>query len=464
MSGGRPDPLDGALWRPGGSRSASGGRRRVHQLTPVVHGLRVAPVVVVVAFTMVAQGVIGAGLRTGAFVIGGIVLLVLLVTGVQWIAWRRLTYWFDDDGDLRVDSGVLVRQERRLQLSRLQAVDVVQPLVARLFGMAELRVEVAGSGDSKAVLQYLTRGEADALRNEIVARSAGVRHDAGEAPEEVLVTVPPGDLMLSLVMRGTTFLILVATIALVVVAVVTSGPAGLILVLVGGAPIFTIFTEFTRYYGFTVARSADGLRLRRGLLQVQHQTVPPGRVQAVGFSQPLLWRRRDWVRVELNVAGLQGSAEGGGSESMLLPVAPWPVARAVMTHVLPGVDLDGVPVAPAPQVARRRAWIQWSRLAVGHDEQVLVTRRGRLHRRWALQPHARTQSVRITQGPWQRALGLTSVWFDSTPGPVSVVALQRSAAEARDLAQAQADRAARARAVDRSTRWARDADPGGLTP
>ena len=78
--------------------------------------------------------------------------------------------------------------------------------------------------------------------------------------------------------------------------------------------------------------------------------------------------------------------------------------------------------------------------------------------RWALLPHARTQSVRITQGPWQRLLSLTSVWFDSTPGPVTVVALQRSAADARELAQAQAGRAATARAGDRTIRWANPTD------
>ncbi len=453
MSGSTPDPLGGSLLRPGRSGPDAQGRRKVHPVTPFVHGLRVIPVVVVIAVSLFTRGVAHRTPAWGAAIVGGAIGLALLVTVVQYVAWRRLTYWFDDDGDLRVDSGVLVRQQRRLQLSRLQAVDVVAPLLARLVGMAEVRVEVAGSGDSKAVLQYLTRAEADELRNEIVARSAGVRHDSGEAPEQVLATVPPGDLLLSLVLRGTTALLLLATAAVVAAAVMTAGPAGLVFVVVGGAPIFTLFSEFTKYYGFTVARAQDGLRLRRGLLQTQHQTVPPGRVQAVGLTEPLLWRRRGWVRVEINVAGIAGGTDSG-SDSMLLPVAPWPVARVVLGQILPGVDLDAIPLTPAPQRARRRAFVQWNRLAVGHDAQVLVTRRGRLTRRWAVMPHARTQSVRVTQGPWQRALDLASVWFDSTPGPVRVVALHRAAFEARGLAQDQADRATRARAADRTTRWA----------
>ena len=49
--------------------------------------------------------------------------------------------------------------------------------------------------------------------------------------------------MLSLVMRGSTFLLLLATVAAVAVAVLTAGPAGLVLVVIGGAPIFTVVTE-----------------------------------------------------------------------------------------------------------------------------------------------------------------------------------------------------------------------------
>ena len=222
MSGAVPDPLGGALIRPGRSAPGADGRRKVHPLTPVVHGLRVVPIVILVSASLFGRGLVRGSVGWAVAVVGGALGLALLATALQYVSWRRLTYWFDDDGDLRVDSGVLTRKERRLQLSRLQSVDVVQPFVARLVGLAEVHVEVAGTGDSKAVLQFLTRAEADDLRNEIVARSAGVRHDAGEAPEQVLATVPPADLMLSLVLRGSTFLLLLATVA----AVTVGGPHG----------------------------------------------------------------------------------------------------------------------------------------------------------------------------------------------------------------------------------------------
>ena len=65
--------------------------------------------------------------------------------------------------------------------------------------------------------------------------------------------------------------------------------------------------------------------------------------------------------------------------------------------------------------------------------------------KWDVVPHARTQSVRLTQGPWQRRCGLASVHIDSTPGPVRITALHRSVEDVRALVHAQADRARLAR-------------------
>ena len=64
-------------------------------------------------------------------------------------------------------------------------------------------------------------------------------------------------------------------------------------------------------------------------------------------------------------------------------------------------------------------------------------------------PHAKTQSVRIEQGPLQRRLRLADVHVDTPRGPVNVVAQQVDEAVARELALSQLDRAREARAADR---------------
>jgi putative membrane protein len=456
VSGQTPDPLSFEVIPPGSVPDASG-RRRTHPLTPLIQGVGWWPAGIVVAISVLSRSEVTIG--SGGVLVGilGLLVVTAIGTAFAYLSWRRRTFWFDDDGDLRIDSGVLSRNERRLQLSRLQSVDVLQPLLARLAGLAEVTVEVAGAGDSKVHLQYLTLGEATALRNEMIARSAGVRHDAAEAPERVLATVPAGDLVLSLVLSAQTFVLLLLTGVVIATTILTAGPAGLLALVVGGLPLFTVFAQFSKFYDFTVAESPDGLRLRHGLLQKTRQTVPPGRVQAVGFVQPFLWRRKGWVRVRLNVAGSSTSSQGSGdqqyTENVLLPVAPWPEALAIVGRVLPGVDLTAILTHPAPQRARRRAWIQWRQLSVGWDDQVFLARSGRIIERWDVVPHARTQSVRVTQGPWQRRLDLASMHIDSTPGAVKITGHHRDATEARRLAQEQADRAAAARAGDTSLRW-----------
>ena len=438
---------------------APGQRRRTHQLTPVVSAVRTVGVLIGALLVFGNEGVRDAaeavGGLTGLLIVLGAIAAVLVVAiGWHYLAWSRTEFFFDEAGDFRLDSGVLQRNERRVALSRLQGVDVVRPLLGRVVGLAQVRIELAGGGDTRLVLSYLSDADAQALRSEIIARAAGVDPTAGEAPERILATVPTGDLAVSLVLRSETLMLLLASVIVVVGVVASEGVTGLpLFLLTGGLPLIAVFTQFVRFFGFTLAESPDGLRLRHGLASVQSQTVPPGRIQAVEVEQPLLWRSHGWVRVSLNVAGVHGSDDTARVEQVLLPVAPREVAAEIVSRVLPGTDLAALEFQPAPRAARLRAWLQWPNLGVAVGPAILATRRGFLTRRIALIPHARTQSVRVTQGPWQRRLGLASMHVDSTPGPVTVVGLHRVAAEARQLAEEQLLRAARARATGPADRW-----------
>jgi len=424
--------------------------RQLHPLSPLIHGARVAPATLLIGFFLggnVNLPIFGRlATMAGLTIVAGVAIALF-----QWIAWTKLTFYFDGSGDFRLDSGVLQRNERRVQLSRLQSVDVTQPMIPRLFGMAEVRIEVAG--DSNVMLAYLDEPTGRALRGEILARAAGLRGDTEEAPEQVLTSVAPGDLAISLLLRGSTMALLIATVFLISITVAFQGVGALGLTLItGGVPLFTVVNQFNRFYNFTVASSPDGLRLRHGLLQTTSFTVPPGRVQAVSFSESWLWRRLGWVRVELNVAGSTGS-DNETTGTVLLPIATWSVASDIVARVLPGVDLETVELEPAPRRARWRAPVQWRLLAVGHDDRVLVARRGRFHRVHSVVPHARTQSVRVTQGPWERRLRVASLHVDSTPGPVSITGLHLDQTTAREIAEHQVDRADAARRRDGPGRW-----------
>jgi putative membrane protein len=426
---------------------------RLHPLSPLVRGWK----------ALVVLGAIGAQRGVDASTSGGglpeawvvaVVIVVVLATGLLagYLSWRFTRYEIAGD-TLRVDTGVLFRRTRTVRLDRLQAVDVVRPVVARALGLAELRLESAGGGDTLVPLAYLAERDAAALRAELLARAAGIAADTPEAPERVLVEVRLADLVLSRVL--TLGFVTGSAAVLVLVAVAQStGGASVTVALISalGATLLPATQQFLTHYGFTVAESPDGLRIRHGLLETLAQTVPPGRVQAVSVVEPLLWRWvRGWCRVELNVAGYAGAA--ARTETVLVPVASRRTALDMLARILPGLDLDAIPLRPAPARARWCDPLSARLLGVGADERWFVSRTGRVVRRTVVVPHERTQSVRMTQGPLQRRLGLASVHLDSTPGPVRPVAPHRDAGEAWLICQSQAERARRARSSALPERW-----------
>ncbi len=443
--------------------------RRTHPASPVVLAARIVPAVYL-GMLLPLGGLwedIGLIPAFGAAI--ATILIALVAAGFGWWSWKKLTYYLDADGDLRVDSGIFQRQARRLQLSRLQSVDAVSPLIARLLGFVEVRIEVAGAGDSRAVLRYLTKSQAEDLRTTILAKAEqrtksedatsadvdGGEYDPAAPPNpanlanqmdgELLARVPMGRLLGSLLLRTTTVTLFILTVLFILFTIRTQGVASLaVAVVTGGVPLFAIISEFFTYSNFTLSRTRDGLRLRNGLLQTQTRTVPVGRIQAVEIVAPLLWRRFGWVRVQLTVAGVGGEGQETG-RAVLLPVAPRDEALAIIEQVMPGVAVDDLPWVSAPRRARWREPFQWPFLAWAATDQVIATRTGRITRRISFAPHARNQSVRVMQGPWQRALRLATVAFDVAPGPVSLSALQVDLPTARGLADAQADRARLAR-------------------
>ena len=432
------------------------GFRRLHPLTPVLRGWKFFAAAVAIAVQQ-TFGDVSVG-----YILLAIAASIPVGIAYGYVSWRS-THFRIGPEDLRLETGVLFKRSRRVRLDRLQAVDVVRPLVARALGLAELRLEVAGGSSSEAPLAYLSEAAAHQLRAELLARAAGIEHDeesAPEAPERVVLTVPLARLIEAQV-RSSLFISALVVIVSIVVASVFSGelaPLGLaipfVLVVVPG-----LFQGIAGQFDFTVAESPDGLRLRRGLLETRAQTVPPGRVQAVRIVEPLLWRSRGWCRIEADVAGYVG--EGQAQTSVLLPVGPRADALRVLALVMPDADLATINLAGVPAGARWLDPFQWRALAAGMDDWFFVARRGRLQRETDIFPHEKLQSVRLSQGVLQRRLGLASLHLDTTPGPVQVSAAHRDEREARQMLDAEVELARRSRATVRPDRWMQPPAPPG---
>ncbi|MFE7853958.1 PH domain-containing protein [Streptomyces sp. NPDC057403] len=424
--------------------------RRLHPVTPLRRAW--APVAVVIGWALhdpdQAQRQL-TRLTTTALLIG-LAVLVPVAALYGFLSWW-FTHFAVTESELRIRTGLLFRRTAHIRLERVQAIDVTQPLLARVAGVAKLKLDVIGA-DKKDELAFLGEREARALRAELLARAAGfapeTAHEVGEAPARELLRTPPFQLAISLVLTGSTWGALAA--ALVVPPVLWLATHSVWTVLATGVPLLgaaatSSVGRFVGEYDWTVGESPDGLRIDHGLLDRTHETVPPGRVQAVRIVEPLLWRRRGWVRVELDVAG--------SSNSVLVPVAPRELAEAVVARVLPGVS---VPEAGALSRPPRRAWrcvpVWWRGYGLAVTGAVFAARHGLLRRRLTLVPHAKVQSVRLTQGPWKRLWRLADVHVD-TGADKTVTARLRDAREAAELLRAQAERSRTGRRDAPPDRW-----------
>lgn len=422
--------------------------RRLHPVTPFRRAW--APVAVLAGWAVHDPNAAQEQLArlTGTMLLVGLSVLVPAAGLYGFLSWW-FTHFAVTGGELRIRTGLLFRRTAHIRLERIQAVDVTRPLLARVAGVAKLRIDVVGAA-KKDELAFLGEREARALRAELLARAAGfapeTAREVGEAPARELLRVPPRALALSLLLTGATWGSLAA--ALVVPPLLWFATHSVWTVLVTALPLLgaagaSSAGRFVGEYDWSVGESPDGLRIDRGLLDRVHETVPPGRVQTVRIVEPLLWRRLGWVRVELDVAG--------SANSVLVPVAPRAVAESVIARVLPGVTVPASSARP-PRRARWCLPVWWRGHGLAVTDAVFAARHGLLRRRLSLVPHAKAQSVRLTQGPWGRLWRLADVHVDTGAGR-TVTARLRDADEAARLLRAQAERSRTGRRDARPDRW-----------
>ncbi|MGO8870781.1 MAG: PH domain-containing protein [Acidimicrobiales bacterium] len=423
---------------------------RLHPLTPIALGGRILGLLVVFAlFSLAGQKAgDGSGPNVGALAFyAGLAVLVLL-RGVVTVA---VTRYHLLGGELRIDSGLLRKQSKRVRLNRVQSVDVLEPFSARIFGLAEVKVTTAGTERSAVRLRYLPLPVARRLRADMLGRSAGGwDQPAPEAPERPVVAVPHGVLVRAVLLEMVSWRLILLLLGPILTVVgrenehrATSGVGILLILWFGILILSSVWRRMSTLWDFTLTESPDGLRISHGLLSTSRQTVPPGRIQAVLIHQPVAWRPLGWAQIRMNVAGYVGSSNA--KSTVLLPVADLDYAMSLVGWLLGGIDLGAIPLERPPRRAAFRSPLWWRAQLAGSDEHLFVARHGLVSRTMDIVPHERTQSVRLTAGPLQRALRLASMHLDSTRGPVRTRAANRDALGARAMLDRQVDLARRAR-------------------
>jgi putative membrane protein len=448
---------------------------RPHPLTPLIRGwVVIFAIAVGLGRELFGNLTENRPLPPITFLVVGFIGVAFIAVAIGFLSWLTTRFVIDED-ELRIESGILLRRSQRVAFDKVASIDVLQPLAARMFGLAELEIDIGSPSRTK--LRYLTRSRAYSLRDYLLSRAHGhsarieeVRTELVELtdlqqPDQVLLQLGPQRIVAGALTSNEfvgLFATIVATITVFALASrwlppeVTggerSGFLGISVVVIGlvvsgvSGIVGFVTRRITGQFNFTLSRRPSGLRISRGLTSLTSQSVPPRRIQAVELDQSLLWRRPGWYRVEIDVLGQHMHNESdtrASTSSVLLPVADLDEVRTVLAQLWPGVDFTTVELHPAPFRAR---WLHPATgpfLALGHDDAIVVTRHGWLRRRWQLVPHARVQSVRVEQGPISRLFGLADLHFHTAGSRFKVRAMGLDAghvdarqAELIELAQA----------------------------
>ena len=532
---------------------------RVSLVTPVLEGWKIVTGVLafvtvqnldelVRAYRFISEHGFTLGGGIGYYLLG-LVAFIALWVGLGLLSWWRRAYAVDADG-VYLRSGILSRKLRTARLPRIQSVDVVHPLLGRIFGLGQLTVEVAGGRNSRVVIGFLTTSELQTLRDRILDLAAGqidlpgaasedgavhasgtghdtggiedlasTAHPEGLTPEEAtgseaasapaprtsqlrashfqehpLYSVDSATLLGSLLRHPMTYTLLLAIVGTLVVGIliiVTDSMTGSEALTIISSYITMVialatmvWNQFNSAWNFHAAATPSGIRMSYGLTAETSRTLPPGRVHGVGLTGPILWRRKDWWKVDVTVAGRDERPHDGQTReigNLLLPVGSRDTALRALWLVVPdlgvsdpdrllaqaltGRDDDGVGDPQAPAGSAERGFVRisrrgrifrpltWRRAAVILTDTCVIIRHGRWRRRVAVFPYERIQSLRVRQGPLARRRGLASLRLDMVAQEVPASITNLDAADAKALAARISQRALHRARAEQLDRW-----------
>ncbi|MCK7662231.1 PH domain-containing protein [Corynebacterium sp. CCM 9185] len=438
--------------------------RRVHRISPLLRFWTVLLALVAIAAGNMGESVFGIlrGLISGQIHVdtrplligvGGFISVCVLIWLVSGIWWRAMGYRLTAE-EVVHRQGVVGVRVRTARYDRIQAVDIVESVVARICGLAAVRVETAGGEDSVIEISYLRKKMAERLRVEILGLLGGETVGAGrqDAPSTGFPDTEPdsavaaGDIIVapipvvrSLVAACLSGWFLFALPTLIIV-IIHPGALGMLWpVFIGSLP--STWNIIDNSWRFTVRREGgEDLDITYGLADRRRQTLKLSRVHSVEIRQRTLWRLTGWWSVRVCVAGY-GVSEGGGT-TKILPVGTREeaVRIAVLLSPLTAAEVEESaqpegwtrPVLRSPRRARWVSPICWRRRAVtfaggpGDDGQDLpeavILHGGRFSRRVSMVALPHIQEITLETGPVGRLLDFASVKMHLVEGPVLMVA------------------------------------------
>jgi putative membrane protein len=322
------------------------------------------PLLVIVGVSLFGGGFDAEGARRAA-VFGALSVLGAGVAGI--VRWAT-TRWSVAGDAVRLRRGVLSVNEVEVPFARVQAIDVQQGPIQRLFGVYEVHVQTGGGGaGGEIVLGALDAADLARLRALVERGGQPTREDEPEWPQRRL---SPRRLALASLTSGQLGVILplLAGVGGIVQNLVRDpvqgeqavegllpGSAGgwalAVVAVLALAWLLAALSTVIAFAGFTIRREGDVLRITRGLLQRRESTLRVGRVRAVHVIEGL--PRQPFGLATLRVEVIGYAKEPHASQTVF-PLLRRHEVEGFLRELVPELAdrLDGL-AAPPPRARRR---------------------------------------------------------------------------------------------------------------
>ncbi|MDG5489729.1 PH domain-containing protein [Sphingomonas sp. BGYR3] len=446
--------------------------RRTHPATILIRALKDLPQ------TLIGIPALYAALsKAGTGLVLFVPLVMLTIIGlIAWAKWRAFTYQLGD-GELVIADGLLNKSRRSIPLERIQDVSIERRPLARLLGLALVRIETGGGDKNEGVLDSVSLDEAARLRA-LLRRGPSVADrsiaDGDAEPADLPDSAPVFAMSLRRVLTLGLFRFSLVWIAAIFAGlqfldnfvdfgdvnykdVIRQGEQqvrqaasiGLIIgfvvlaLLVG--MLSGVIRTLLRQYDFRLTAADGRFRRVRGLTTRTEVVIANRRVQLAVIRKGAITGRLGWQSLSFQMLG--GSDDPSGLQDMAPLARPAEIAAILAVAELPQWDDAGLQsVAPAHGVraaisltslplismagliaVQPRWWPVLFLLAVplvigwvqrrfhrySLDDGVVRITRGAIVRRHCILPVAGMQTAAVVRGPIQRMLGLASVRFDT---------------------------------------------------
>lgn len=365
-------------------------KKRLHPITIVITGLKVIKDAFLPLIILFVINFPKAKEESGYFIFIPLILIAFsVITGL--VRWLRFSYWVEDQ-ELRIEYGVFVRKKRYIPLERIQSISISEGIFQRLFGLAKVKIETAGSsdlGDAEAELTAITKEDVYWLEQELkrVKEDLAVQDmdrtekettnqtiqekTFSEEPTQTIFTMGFKDLFILALTSGGALGIIGALVAFILqfdeiisldwiykefLFFINQGIilfATVFLIVIVISYLLAIIQTMVKYAYFTVTKNKEELRISRGLLEKSQLSIPIERIQGIIVRENIIRKLFGYATVYIVHAGISANNEGSGSNVMIFPLIRKEEISKAIHSCLPKYQIE-TNFHPIPRRAKTR--------------------------------------------------------------------------------------------------------------